>query len=397
MDRATPDNAIALLQAMVKINTVNPALRDGSDGEGELIEYLERLAEIWSLPRRRLSVAGHADQLLITVEVESTLPWLLFDSHVDTVSVAGMTIDPFAGHVLDGKVWGRGACDTKGTGAAMLWALRNYAASNARAARPNNVALLFSVDEEVSMHGVESFLKHDLPALDWRPTGVIVGEPTELRPVVAHNGFARSTVKTRGKACHSSIPHEGRSAISDMMKVVRELEEVYAPSLTASHPLTGYATCSVNTIHGGSACNIIPDRCEIELDRRSVPGESIERDVVGGLDRALSRVVAANPGIELLHEVQVNHPPLSHDRNEALTTEIQGLLDQHGLPRLKLGAPFCSHAGLFDRAGLPAVVWGPGSPHPAHTKDEWVAVEQIKLGITVYEALMRTPLARPTR
>jgi len=178
-----------------------------------------------------------------------TKPWLLFESHLDTVAVDGMTIEPFAAERRDGRLWGRGACDTKGTGAAMLWALQRYVRASERESaaasaerRPNNVALLFTTDEEITMTGVRSFAANDArglfrsigaSSLEHRAphqaphqaedhggrqakqpgeeppspalgdlAGVVVGEPTWLKPVTAHNGVIRWRVTTRGVAAH---------------------------------------------------------------------------------------------------------------------------------------------------------------------------------------------------
>jgi len=402
MAASPPHSVIELLQWMVGINTINAALpgaaavADGEEerrgGEAELAAGLAAFASSWGLATQRLPVPGQADQLLITLEVDAELPWLLFDSHLDTVAVEGMTIDPFASELSAGKVWGRGSCDTKGTGAAMLWAMKECAAASGRDSLPKNLALLFSVDEEISMTGINAFVRDVLPTMGWDLFGAVVGEPTELRPVVAHNGCARFRLATRGVACHSSLPHEGRSAISAMARVIQHLETVHAPSLTASHDLTGYATCTLNTIRGGSAPNIIPDRCVIEIDRRSVPGERWEADVVGRLESSLADLAEADGALDYELRVDSNHPPLTTDRNDGLTRWVQNVLKQQSLPTLCLGAPFCTHAGMLDSAGLPAIVIGPGSPHKAHTKDEWVAVEQIERGVTLYRQLMEAAL-----
>jgi acetylornithine deacetylase len=386
------EDVASLLQQMVHFNSINPALPGATDGGRDLIDYLESFAETWGLPCERLPLAGQPDQLLLRVKADESDDWLLLDSHLDTVAVEGMTIDPFGAERRDGRIHGRGAADTKGTAAAMLWALRQYAAQPGG----NNVALLLSFDEEVSMSGVTDFLDHRQSHLPGKFVGAIVGEPTGLRPVIAHNGCMRSRITTQGVACHSSVPHEGRSAISDMLHVIRRIEKVYAPSLTAEHPLTGVALCTVNTIHGGSAANIIPDRCTIEVDRRSVPGET-PFDVARELESLLITHQREKPELRYQHRIDVNHPPLTPDRNGSLADWAQGVLAHLSLPTLSLGAPFATHAGPFDAAGLPAIVLGPGSPHTAHTRDEWVDIAQIERGVELYEALMRTPMPRDSQ
>ncbi|MEM7627404.1 MAG: M20/M25/M40 family metallo-hydrolase [Planctomycetota bacterium] len=385
-----PNSPIELLQATVRINSINAALPGSRGGESKLVTSLERTAQGFGLTTRRLPVPGQVDQLLVAFEAEAGAPWLLFDSHLDTVAVEGMTIEPFGGELRDGRVWGRGAADTKGTGAAMLWALRQYAQSSNGQEKPNNIALLFSVDEEVAMTGVESFVENDLPSLGFVPGAVIVGEPTELRPVVAHNGCLRWTITTHGRACHSSTPHEGRSAISAMVRVIDRLEREYIPHLSAEHPLTGPAVCSINVIRGGSAPNIIPDSCVIEIDRRLVPDED-EGGVLAEIEALLEPLRHGASPVEFTQDLSVGHSPLGTTRNGALTAHLTAVLDDLALPTLTLGAPYATHASVFDAAGLPAVVLGPGSGHTAHTKDEWVSVEQIERGVQLYEALMRCP------
>ncbi len=390
MDQPSPASVVELLQMMVRVNTINAALPGSVDAEAVLVVQLESLAKAWGLATQRLPVAGQADQLLVTLAVNASLPWMLFDSHLDTVAVEGMTIDPFGGELRDGKVSGRGACDTKGTGAAMLWAMKRCAEGE-RGMLPNNLALLFGVDEEVSMRGVASFVERDLPGLGWSPSAVVVGEPTELRPVIAHHGCLRWSLTTHGQACHSSTPHDGVSAISAMVRVIDLIERAYLPSLAAEHPLTGPAVGSINLIRGGSAPNIIPESCVIEIDRRVVPGED-SAEPLRAVAELLEPLTQHDPPLRFTQRVAVDHPPLTTRHNGSWVAHIQRVLARLNLPTLTLGAPFATHASYYDAANLPAVVLGPGSPDMAHTQYEWVAVDQIQRGVELYRHLMQTPL-----
>ncbi len=385
---AMPTDVIQTLQAMVRIDSVNSAISGKPKAESALGDWLSKCAKAYGLQVKRLPVEGRADQVLVTHEVDPDAPWLLFDSHMDTVAVDGMTVEPFGGEVREGRLYGRGACDTKGTGAAMLWALKRYAESGEIG---NNVALFFGVDEEVGMHGVTTFLKHDYPKLGFTPAGVIVGEPTELHPVIAHNGVVRWRVQTHGVAAHSSVPHEGRSAISMMMRLIWAIEQGYIPSLNAEHELTGHAACSVNLIKGGSAANIIPDRCVIDVDRRVVPGEDLSRLLPDFVD-VLDKVRREDPTIDYTLDVGTNNPPLLPTGNVALTDFIKQVLAGHDLPTLVLGAPFGTHACHYANAGLPAVVIGPGEIDKAHTRDEYISLAQLEHGVEVYLGMMRRPI-----
>jgi len=384
MGYTTPASVVELLQSTVRINSVNSNVRGRPGSEDELIAFLEAVARSFGLDTRRCPVEGYGTNLLVLYERQRGLPWLLFDSHADTVAAEGMSIDPFAGEMRDGRLWGRGACDTKGSGAAMLWAACAYAASGVG---PNNVAILYSVDEEWGMRGIRSFLAQDYPKLGFTFRGAIVGEPTLLRAVVAHGGICRFRVATKGVAAHSSNPSLGRSAISAMMRILEAVESRYVPSLQASHPLIGRAQCSVNTIRGGIASNIIPDRCEIEVDRRMVPGEQPE-EVARLFGRALAAVKEEHPEVEYILESIFEAPPLSADGSAALVAMVQGVLRGMGLPPEPSGAAYTTHAGSYAAAGLPAIVIGPGDLAKAHTADEWIDLAELERSVGVYRGIM---------
>jgi acetylornithine deacetylase len=150
-----PTSLEELLAQMVSIDTVNPLVGGPAEGEEKFAAHLESLARGWGLQTRRAAVTGSkARNLIVTCEPVPGGEWLMFESHMDTVSVAGMTIAPHGGKIEGGKLHGRGACDTKGSGAAMLWAMREYARD---AKRPRNAAMVFIVDEEVRMTGAQAF------------------------------------------------------------------------------------------------------------------------------------------------------------------------------------------------------------------------------------------------
>lgn len=384
MPNRLPESVIELLQAMVRVDTVNGALTARPRAEAELVDLLGTLAGKWMLEVELLPVEGQASQLLLTLRVGADRPWILFDSHLDTVAVDNMSIDPFGAEVRDGRLYGRGACDTKGTGAAMLWALRRYAMADKR---PNNIALLFSVDEEISMAGIKSFIRNDLPRLGWSPSLVIIGEPTEHIPVIAHNGVVRWFIEMRGKAAHSSVPWEGHSAINDMVKALALLQREYIDKLDAEHDLTGRAVASVNLIKGGSAPNIIAEYCQCEVDRRVVPGEDASA-VMPTVAALLQKLKSADPQFNCKQTLKVAHPPLLPESSAAVLPLVKQALIDNGVRKPAVGAPFATHAGYLAQAGLPTLVLGPGSPYPAHTKDEWVSVDEIELGVKVYESLM---------
>lgn len=373
---------------MIGINTVNPCVLRQTAPVPEYVAFLKQWGESEGLATSELPIDAQACNLLVHAAEPIAAPWILFESHMDTVSVDGMTIDPFGGEIREGRIWGRGSCDTKGTGAAMLWALKQQLAIGGGR---NNVAILFTTDEEVSKTGVIAFTNHQLPELGWRPAAAIVGEPTGLRPVIAHNGLVRWKVSTEGLAAHSGTPEKGRSAIRMMMQVMETLELEYIAKLTAEHPLTGQAKCSINIIQGGTQINIIPAHCEISIDRRIVPGEDASQ-VMPEIERVLHALRMQVPDLQ----VQIGEPlidlPLDSRGSEAFASVVADVLEEKGIASEGLGVGWTSEGSDFARAGIPVVVLGPGSIEQAHSEDEYLELEQLDLAIEVYQALMNAPV-----
>ncbi|MBN1686150.1 MAG: M20 family metallopeptidase [Spirochaetales bacterium] len=379
-----------LLSSMVSYNTVNSEISKREKPEEKLVDFLRDLAERSGFETKRLAVPHQSDELLITYCQGEHLPWVLFDSHLDTVSVEGMTVEPFAALEKGGRIWGRGACDTKGSGAAMFRALWEYAREGRLqdgSSAPNNIALFYSVDEEWGMTGIRAFVQDHYPGLGFKLKGALVGEPTRLRAVIAHNGVVRYTVQTHGVACHSSNPTLGKSAVSDMARLITFLEEEFIPTCNRSHPLTGKAQCSINTIRGGTAANIIPDSCEIQIDRRTVPGEST-KESVDAFTKAIDEFKRQRPESEITWQLSIDVPPLDDSQSGAFSAAVAKVLTGMGLNGETIGVTYGTHAADLQVGGIPAVVIGPGDIGQAHTKDEWIDLSELKKAVEVYKRLM---------
>jgi acetylornithine deacetylase len=361
---------------MVSFETVNTNFGGPAGGEARLVGHLETLAHQWGLQTRRFPVgAAGAFNLLVTTEVSSQAEWLLFESHLDTVSVDGMTVPPFQLTAMGDRLHGRGTCDTKGSGAAMLWALKEFARTTVRA---RNAGVVFTVDEEGGMEGARAFAR-ELASFP-RLRGIVVGEPTQLRPVVAHNGALRWRTITRGVAAHSADPSKGRSAIRAMVAVMAALEEKFIPLANRSFPLTGRAAASINVIRGGAAVNVIPDYCEILCDRRLVPGETAD-EILAARDAALVGLAVEHDGLYLA-------PPLPPENSAVLHAWLQSTLTTLGLDPAAVGAPYATEASYFAAAGAQVIVLGPGHLAQAHTRDEWLDRRALAKATELYSALL---------
>jgi acetylornithine deacetylase/succinyl-diaminopimelate desuccinylase-like protein len=284
------------------------------------------------------------------------LPRILFAPHLDTVGVAGMTIDPFAAEVRDGRLHGRGACDTKGPAASMLWALRE--AAPFLGGLPCEVWFAGLVGEEAGQHGALSLARRT--TFDF----VMAGEPTSMAVVHTHKGSHWLGLTTRGRAVHASAPHAGDNAIHKMVDAIDTLRHEVAPRL-AEHvdPVLGPATMSIGTIRGGTKVNVVPDFCEAGVDVRTLPGME-----TAFIAEALRRRV---PDIEVRSS---GSEPLLTDPSHPLVAMLAGM----GCPLA--GAPWFCDASIFAAAGSPAVAIGPGDIAQAHTADEWVDTAALEEG-----------------
>lgn len=380
---------LPLLKDLISIPSVNPMGRDVSGPEffeGRVTAYLADHLSRLGVPYEIVETAPGRANVLARLEGASGAKTVLMDAHQDTVPVDGMTIPPFTPVEQDGRVYGRGSCDVKGGLASMLAAFTRLAAE--RPAGMANVVLSCTCDEESTSLGINHLAGswgglHPVYQLcPQRPDAAIVAEPTELDIVVAHRGATRWKLHTAGRACHSSRPSEGVNAIYRMARVLKLLEEYAAwlPGSRPAHPLCGPATLSVGLISGGSSVNVVPDACVIEIDRRVIPGEenlAVQAELVSYLKERLD--------FELVHDAPYcASPPLGDDLNGELARQFSRSIAAVVGDRKIIGVPFGTHASRLARVGVPSIVTGPGNIAQAHTKDEWIAIDQLRQAADIY-------------
>jgi acetylornithine deacetylase len=373
------DDVVRLLSTLVAIPSVNPmkpAPASSDVFEGRLTEFLESWLGALGVECRRQAIAPGRDNLLAWYESPSTCRRILFDVHQDTVPIDGMTVPPFVPSISQGRLYGRGACDVKGSMAAMLLAFARLVKE--RPIGSASVLLACTVDEEYTHLGSSR-----LAATGHGADLAIVAEPTCLDLVDCHKGALRFKVRTRGVACHSSTPDRGKNAIYRMARVLEWLER-HASELARSRsdPRLGPPTLSVGRIGGGQSVNVVPDRCEIEIDRRVIPGE----DVIAWmheLRKSLEQSLAAASWIEF-EDPWVDMPPLVAGATGWIEPLRDAISVATGHRPDVLGVPFGTDAGPLSAGGTPCVVFGPGDIAQAHTDDEWIELEQVELAVEAY-------------
>jgi acetylornithine deacetylase ArgE len=362
-----------LLRDLVAIPSVNPMGRDLQGPEfleTRVTAYLEAFFQSLGLPASRQIVAPGRDNIVARFDSPGAKRTLLLEVHQDTVPVDGMTIDPFGAAIENGRLYGRGACDIKGGMAAMLAALARLARERPPGAM--NVLLACTVDEECTFLGVQELVKRRAQA-DF----AVVAEPTGLNVVHAHKGVARLVLTTKGRACHSSEPELGVNAIYRMARLLAGVER-FADKLRASRtdPLLGPPTLSVGRIQGGVSVNTVPDACRIEIDRRVIPGE----DAAATADELIS-FLRNEPGIDFEFECPrpwMSMPPLDPRGAEEIIQRLGRSIDSVKKSHKVMPVAYGTDASTLARAGIPAVVFGPGDIAQAHTKDEWVELAEVE-------------------
>jgi acetylornithine deacetylase/succinyl-diaminopimelate desuccinylase family protein len=361
------------LQHLVRINSVNSSYA-GGPGEAELASWIESFFARHGLPTtRQTTVLPGRDNILARLPGRDRSRTLVLEAHMDTVAVAGMTIPPFDPVLRDGKLFGRGACDTKAGLAAMMHTLVDL--KQAGITPPCDILLAAVVDEEYSYRGVVRLCG------DLKADAAIVAEPTELRAVIASKGVLRWAIHVQGKAAHSSKPHLGINAIQHMRRVLEALDRDDARLATRSHPLVGQPTCSVGVIRGGVQVNLVPDACTIELDRRLLPGESAAAALAEyqTLLDAIPGITARNVEPLLLVDEALDTPA-----DTAVVRTAAQTLASMGLNAEPCGVPYGSDASKLSRAGIPSIVFGPGSIDQAHAADESIETAQVLTALDFY-------------
>ncbi len=366
------------LADLVAINSVNASLA-GGPGEQAMADYVVEAARGMGVDVEQYEVEPGRPNLLARLD-RGRPRTLMFECHLDTVGLAPMP-DALNPRIEGGRLYGRGSADPKGSLAAMLSVLESAAADPAF---PVNVWLAGSMDEEITMRGSRA-LAERRPAVD----AVIVGEPTNLQPIVAHKGVLRWRVRTTGVAAHSATPERGRNAIFDMQTVIGALRAGIEPGLArSSHPRLGPATWSVGVIEGGEAVNVVPDTCRIDCDRRLLPGEEPDA-VLAEVDRALDQARQADDGLWVEREAPYVHvPPMETAADEPVVRATVEALTQAGRDPTLAAVAYATDASMLASiGGLPAVVLGPGDIAQAHTNDEWIELAELEAAVGVYRGI----------
>lgn len=373
---------IDTLAGLVRINSINPEWQ--GPGERAVAAAVSEFFEAAGIETWQVETLPGRPNVLARLPGRDATRRVVLEVHTDTVSVADMTIPPFEPEIRDGRLYGRGSCDVKAGLAAMMHAVRDIHASGEKP--PCEVIFAAVIDEEHAYRGVLGLL--DSLAAGPLPEAAIVAEPTELRVIRVNKGVLRWRIATRGVSAHSSKPHLGVNAIVAMARVIEGLVADEGRLAGLKHPLVGPATCSIGIIEGGAQVNFVPEHCRITLDRRLLPGETAA-GVLADCEAVLDRVRAAHPGLEAVIE-----PPYLADEametpaEAAVVTVASRVLASLGLDPEPAGVPFGCDCTKLSRAGIPSVIFGPGSIDRAHGAVEYVEIDQVEKALDFYRRFL---------
>lgn len=303
---------------------------------------------------------------------------VMLSGHSDVVPVDGQTwtVPPFALTERDGKLYGRGTADMKGFLACMLAAVPHFLAQPLR--QPLHLAI--SYDEEVGCLGVRS-LVDSLAQRSERPAICLIGEPTELRPVLGHKGKLAMRCEVQGAACHSAYAPQGVNAIEYAAKLIQRLtvigERLAAPDRQDARFDPPFTTVQTGVIHGGRALNIVPDACSFDFEVRTLPQEDAQQvaeELVAYAQQTLEpQMRAVQPASAIRFSPLSAYPGLDTAAHSAAAQLIARLSGSDSFGTVAFG----TEGGLFAAAGIPCVVCGPGSMEQGHKPDEFITLAQL--------------------
>ncbi len=372
-----------ILRQLVALNTENPPGR-----EEPAAHFIADVLKKNGIESRLQWAAPQRPNLIARLKGRNPGPTIIYNGHMDVVPAGdGWTEAPFGGDIKDGRLYGRGAADMKSGVAAMLYAiivLKRLAVPFA-----GEIILFFNVDEELLNLGMKTFIAGEVNA-DY----AVVGEPTGLNLCIGHLGCSRFTLRTRGTPGHTSVVDHPDNAIYKMAGLIRALEMLDKKIRQRVHPVLGRGSLTVSTIKGGTAVNIVPEICDVEIDRRTFPKETLE-SVQAEIEECLQNV--SSPSGMVYHLENYQHVPATLiDQEAPLVKHFTRVMEQiqDSEPVVTSFNATCEAPFLSVDKGIPTVIFGPGDLKQAHIADEFVDLEGVEKAAMTY-ALLPVNLPQP--
>jgi acetylornithine deacetylase len=366
------DRALQLLKDLIAVDSVNPSLVPGAAGEAAVARTIAEAMRGIGLTVETQDAAPGRPNVVGTLDGRQPGRSLMFCGHIDTVGVAGMAA-PFDPAERNGRIYGRGSQDMKSGVAAMIDVARVVAESGGLPA--GRLVIACVVDEEHASIGADALVTR------WRADAAVVTEPTDLQVAIAHKGFEWVEIETEGVAAHGSRPREGRDAIRSMGRVLNGLDALDKQLQSRPpHALLGTASLHASLIEGGRELSSYPDRCHLQMERRTIPGEApgaARREV----DELLARLRADDPEFKAASKGMFARSPYEIAANHELP---RAMLQAAGSSAAAIGMSFWTDAAILGDAGIPSILYGPTGAG-LHSVEEWVDAQSV---LTCRDALV---------
>lgn len=361
------DPTIRLLRDLVAIDSVNPTLVPGAAGEGRIAQAVAAEMRSVGLSVDVAEVAPGRPNVVGVLDGRAPGRSLMFCGHIDTVGVQGMAA-PFDPIERDGRLYGRGSQDMKGGVAAMIGAAGQLAARGGL--DRGRVVVAAVIDEEHASLGADALVTR------WRADAAVVTEPTDLAIAVAHKGFEWVEVVADGRAAHGSRPEDGRDAILRMGRVLTRLEALdRSLQSRPAHPLLGAPSLHASLIDGGRELSSYPDRCELQVERRTVPGERWQV-ALSEIEEILGALRREDPTFGAGARFVFGRLPYEIDPDHELPRALASAVERVGRAPRRAGMSFWTDAAVLGHAGIPSVLFGPGGAG-LHSTEEFVRVDEV--------------------
>jgi acetylornithine deacetylase len=363
------------LMNLVRLNSINPSLVPNGAGEANIAAYVAATLSQLGLSVDVHEVAARRPNVIGTLKGQGGGKSLLLNAHMDTVGIENMPA-PFSAEIIDGKLYGRGAYDMKGSLAAMIAAAKAIVDSGATLS--GDVILAAVADEEYASLGTVEVVKR------YQPDAAIVTEPTEMQIALAHKGFIWYEVEVIGKAAHGSRPQLGIDANMKMGKLLGELEKLERELRgRPGHPLIGPPTLHASMIKGGTSMSVIADRCVLSIERRTLPGEA-EEQATAELQTLIDRVAETDRDFHATLKRTLLRDPFSVDEDAPIVRALdRAYMQSVGKLPKHAGVSFWTDAALHAAAGTDTIVFGPHG-EGAHAVEEWVDLQTVEDAAMTY-------------
>jgi acetylornithine deacetylase/succinyl-diaminopimelate desuccinylase family protein len=370
-------DTINLAKKLVSINTENPP-----GNEKEIVKFLVDYLRKNGFYAYTQKFGNKENVIAYSSKPENAI--LMLSAHMDTVPIGNKKnwkFNPF-GEIKNKRLYGRGSCDVKGPMAAMISAGIEAIKEDLK----RGFVLTFTCDEETLSEGAMLLAKNKKKFLK-NVKSAIIAEPTNLRMVSCHKGVIELLIKFYGKSAHGSKPENGINAIYSAVDFISELRKFYE-KINKSHYILGKPTFNVGVIKGGFKVNVVPDYCEIEIDRRIIPGESLNT-VKNEFEEIIRRLKKKNKEFRAEIEVVTSHPALFTSEKSDIVKNVAKVLKKFNMNSNPIGVSYYTEAEIFSRiANIDSVVIGPGDAKNAHVVNEFIKISDLIKAKEIYKDII---------